>query len=279
MALTAAGAALTQAKRAAQLAARAGSLQGLLRLWSIVDVTDLSGTIETFARAAALLAGEGFDQSAAAAANYYGLFRRVEGVGAIAVPRASRPAAEVMIGELRGAALKGIIDGRKAGMDIGRAKSQGLVRVAGALTKLVLAGGRQTIIGATERDRQALGWARATSGDPCTFCRMLASRGPAYKSERSADFQPHDHCACMPEPVYRGDPASVGVAKQSAEYLGEYHEAQAWARASGTMSKDTGNNALNNYRRWLDNGKPSASGEPTAGTPATTPEGGTAADG
>lgn len=279
MALTAAGAALTQANRAAQLAARAGSLQGLLRLWSIVDVTDLSGTIETFARAAALLAGEGFDQSAAAAANYYGLFRRVEGVGAIAVPRASRPAAEFMIGELRGAALKGIIDGRKAGMDLGRAKSQGLVRVAGALTKLVLAGGRQTIIGATERDRQALGWARATSGDPCTFCRMLASRGPAYKSEKSADFQPHDHCACMPEPVYRGDPAAVGVAKQSAEYLGEYQQAQAWARASGTMSKDTGNNALNNYRRWLDNGKPNASGEPTAGTPATTPEGGTAANG
>ena len=279
MALTAAGAALTQANRAAQLAARAGSLQGLLRLWSIVDVTDLAGTIETFARAAALLAGEGFDQSAAAAANYYGLFRRVEGVGAITVPAARRPAAEVMVGELRGAALKGIIDGRKAGMDIGRAKSQGLVRVAGALTKLVLAGGRQTIIGATDRDRQALGWARATSGDPCTFCRMLASRGPAYKSEKSADFQPHDHCACMPEPVYRGDPAAVGVAKQAAEYLGEYHEAQAWARASGTMSKDTGNNALNNYRRWLDNGKPSASGEPTAGTPATTPEGGAAANG
>jgi hypothetical protein len=183
VALTAAGAALTDAHRAAQLAARAGSLQGLLRLWALVDVENLPGTINAFAQAAALLAGEGFDQSAAAAANYYALFRRVEGVGAIAVPRASRLPAEIMIGQLRGSALKGIIDGRKAGMTLQAAKQQGFVRVAGELTKLVLAGGRMTITGAVQHDRRALGWARSTSGEPCTFCRMLASRGPVYKSE------------------------------------------------------------------------------------------------
>lgn len=256
MALTTAGAALTDAHRAAQLAARAGSLQGLLRLWSIVDIENLPGTIDTFARAAALLAGEGFDQSAAAAANYYGLFRRVEGVGAIAVPRAARPGAEFMAGQLRGAALKGIIDARKAGMTVPAAGKQGLIRVAGELTKLVLAGGRMTITGAVNGDRKALGWARATSGDPCTFCRMLASRGPVYKSEKSADFEAHDHDSCMPEPVYRGDPKSIGVVEDSAKYLTEYQQAQAWARASGTMSADTSNNALNNYRRWLANGSP-----------------------
>ncbi len=256
MALTAAGAALTRANTAAQLAARAGSLQGLLRLWSIVDIENLPGTIGTFAQAAALLAGEGFDESAAAAANYYGLFRRVEGVGALAVPRAARPAAEFMAGQLRGAALKGIIDARKAGMSLVGAKSQGLIRVAGELTKLVLSGGRMTITGAVDRDPRALGWARATSGDPCTFCRMLASRGPVYKSEKSADFEAHDHDACMPEAVFRGNPANVGVVKQSEDYLGEYRRAQEWARSSGTMSSGTSNDSLNNYRRWLDNGQP-----------------------
>jgi hypothetical protein len=198
----------------------------------------------------------------------------VAGAGRLAVPAAVRPAVDYVIGQIRGSALKGILDSRRAGMSIGQAKTNGLVRVSGEITKLVLAGGRQTIIDGVARDRTALGWARATSGDPCTFCRSLAARGPAYKSEKSADFQPHDHCACMPEPVYRGDPAGVGVAARSAEYLGEYQQAQAWARASGTMSADTSNNALNNYRRWLDNGKPNASGEPTAGTPAT-PDGGT----
>jgi len=259
MALTVAGTRLTQANQAAQLAQRAQSLQGLLRLWSIVDVTDLAGTIDTFAQAAALLAGEGFDQSAATAANYYSLFRRVEGIGTIVVPRAPRPPADYLVGQLRGSALKGIIDGRKAGMSTSAAKANGFVRVAGALVKLVLGGGRMTIITATGNDRQALGWARMTSGDPCTFCRTLASRGPVYKSEKSADFQAHDHDACMPEPVYRGDPVNLGVAQQSATYLEEYRTAQEWARASGTMSAGTSNNALNNYRRWLDNGSPSPS--------------------
>lgn len=260
MALTAAGAALTDAHRAAQLAARAQSLQGLLRLWSIVDVTDLAGTIDTFAQAAALLAGEGFDQSAATAANYYSLFRRVEGIGTIAVPRAPRPPAEYFAGQLRGSALRGIIDGRKAGMSIGDAKANGFVRVAGALAKLVLGGGRMTIITATDTDRQALGWARVTSGDPCTFCRTLASRGPVYKSEKSADFQAHDHDACMPEPVYRGDPVNLGAAEQSATYLAEYRTAQEWARTSGDPSNGTSNDSLNNYRRWLANGSPDPSG-------------------
>jgi hypothetical protein len=257
MALTAAGTVLTRANQAAQLAQRAQSLQGLLKLWSIVDVTDLAGTIDTFAQAAALLAGEGFDKSAAAAANYYGLFRRVEGAGTIvAVPTAPRLPADYVTGQLRGAALKGIIDARKAGMAEGDAKSQGLVRVAGALAKIVLTGGWMTITGAVRTDQKALGWSRATSGDPCTFCRLLASRGPVYKSEKSADFQAHDHDACMPEPVYAGDPVNLGVAAQSATYLDEYKTAQAWARSSGTMSAGTSNNALNNYRRWLDNGRP-----------------------
>jgi len=257
VALTAAGAALTNANRAAQLAARARSLEGLLRLWDIVDVTDLAGTIETFARAAALLAGDGFDESARTAANYYGLFRRVEGVGSIVVPVASRPPAGDVAADLRGAALKGIIDARKAGMSIDDAKRQGLIRAAGALTKQVLAGGRMTILGGLDQDPRALGWVRATSGDPCTFCRMLAGRGPVYRSEKSAGFEPHDHCSCMPEPVYRGkQDTKAGTAAATATYAEEYKTAQAWARASGTMSQDTSNNALNNYRRWLDNGRP-----------------------
>lgn len=260
MALTAAGAALTSANRAAQLAARARSLEGLLRLWQVVDVTDLAGTIDTFARAAALLAGDGFAESATTAANYYSLFRIVEGIGRIIVPAAPRPPADGVAADIRGAALKGIIDGRKAGMTIDDAKKQGLIRAAGALTKQVLAGGRMTILGGVDQDPRALGWVRATSGDPCTFCRMLAGRGPVYRSEKSAGFEPHDHCSCMPEPVYRGrQDASVGTAAATAAYADEYKQAQAWARNNGNPSSDTSNAALNNYRRWLANGRPAPS--------------------
>lgn len=274
MALTAAGALLTDAHRAQQLAVRAGSISGLMRMWAVVDPTNLGDTINVFAQAAAILAGQGFDQSAAAAAQYYSLFRRVELGSGLVVPAATRPSVEILAGQLRGAALKGIIDGRRASMTIPAAKNQGLVRVIGTLTKLVLAGGRQTITQGVQTDRKALGWGRVTDGSPCTFCRTLASRGPVYKSERSADFDAHDHDGCTAEPLFGSDPLeSSKVVAQSEEYLAEYRTAQEWARASGTMSTKTSNNALNNYRRWLANGSPEP-GATTAATPATTPEGG-----
>jgi hypothetical protein len=264
MALTTVGADLTTAHRAAQLAVRARNLQGLVSLWRAVDPTRLADTIDVFVQAAVLLAGQGSDESAATAARYFELFRTAEGVGGSATAAvAGRLPAVTMANDIRGAALKGIIDGRKAGMTVEAASHNGLIRVIGTMSKLVLGGGRRTIIGGIDADRRALGWTRVTSGSPCAFCAMLSSRGPAYKTEKSADFQPHDHCACTPEPIYRGDPVSLGSVAQAADHRDDYKTAQEWARASGTMSGDTSNNALNNYRRWLANGKP----DPGSATP------------
>lgn len=280
MALTPAGNALTLAHRAQQLAIRAGSLEGLVRMWRVVDVESLGTTIDVFAQAAAILAGENFDRSAAAAANYYPLFRRVEGVGTSEIAAATRPGAAYLAGQLRGSALSGIVDARRAGLPLALAKQQGLVRVIGTMAKLVLAGGRRTITGGVSADRKALGWTRVTSGDPCTFCRMLASRGAVYKSERSAEFDAHDHDACVPEPLFQGDPLQSSVAvEQSAKYLREYTTAQAWARDNVTRKKATSNDALNNYRQWLAAGQPEP-GKPDAGaSTAVTPDGGTSGDG
>ena len=249
MAKTAAGAELTRAHHAAQLAVRAGSLANLVKLWKIVDPTDLTNTIDTFVQAAVLLAGQGFDRSAGTASRYYSLFRRVEGVtGALpAAGLAPRPTSVVLGDELRGAALKGIITARRAGLTPELSKERGLVRVVGALGKLVLAGGRRTLIHVADRDPKALGFGRVTSGDPCAFCRMLAGRGAVYKTEKSADFEAHDSCGCSVEPLFQGgDPPP-----QAAEYAREWNEAQRLARQTGTSSSGTSNNALNNYRRYL----------------------------
>lgn len=269
MALTAAGSALTAAHRAQQLALRAGSLRDLVVMWKAVDPTRLGDTIDVFVRAAVILAGRDFDRSAGLAAQYLGLFRQAEGVGALgsAVAAAARPADAVLANTLRGAALKGIIDGRKAGMSVGAASRNGLIRVAGTLTKSVLAGGRMTIIGTAHVDSAALGWSRVTSGDPCTFCRSLAARGPVYKSEQSADFHPHDHCGCQAEIVYPGTPVRSGARAQSREYQVEYKMAQEWAKANGNPSTDTSNPQLNNYRRWLANGSPKPGQKPDGSTP------------
>lgn len=265
MAKTPAGAELTTAHHAAQLAVRAGSLRNLVKLWRIVDPTDLTNTIDTFVQAAVLLAGSGFDQSAGVSSRYYSLFRRVE-VGAGALPAAGlapRPPAAELAGELRGAALKGIIDARRAGLTPELAKTRGLVRVAGALGKLILTGGRRTLLGISNRDPVALGWGRVTSGDPCAFCRMLAGRGAVYKTEKSADFESHDSCGCSAEPLFKGGRPP----EQAAEYAREWQAAQAQARSDGTMSSGTSNDALNNYRRYL-------AGEATASPSPVTEESG-----
>ena len=248
MARTAEGARLTEVHRAAQLAARAGSLSELVRIWRVVDPTNLSGTVDTFARAAAILAGRGSDQSGVISARYYPLFRRVEiGAAGAAIRPATSISIEAMAGEIRGAALSGVIDARRAGLSVPLAADRGLVRVAGTIAKLIMNGGRRTIIDGIHADRQALGYARVTSGDPCAFCRMLAGRGPVYKSERSAGFEPHGSCGCTGEPVYAGS-KPVGDAKR---YAAEYATAQKVAADQGTSSSGTTNDALNNYRRFL----------------------------
>lgn len=267
MATTPLGSALTQAHRAQQLALRATSLRDLITLWRVVDPTDLSNTIDVFVRAAVLLAGRDYDTSAALAGQYLSLFQQAEGVQQLAnAVAALKPAPEAVAADLRGAALRGIIDARKAGLSVSAAKDQGLVKVSGAMVKQVLAGGRMRIVGTARVDRAALGWQRVTTGDPCSFCRALAARGAVYKSEKSADFEAHDHCGCTPEIVYPGPQIASVTTRQAAEYESEFKQAQAWARASGTMSSGTSNDALNNYRRWLSNGRPEP-GNATAGAP------------
>jgi len=264
MATTRAAAQLSTSHRAAQLAVRARSVRGLISLWKMVDPENLSGTVDTFIEAATLLAVQGQQESASEAVRYFRSFRRAEGLtNDVRLMPAPRPALRAIAADLRGAALKGILDARRAGRTLLAAGQDGLVRVTGAMVKQVLAGGRMTIINGVDSDRRAVGWVRATTGDPCTFCRLLASRGAVYKSERSAEFEAHDACACTPEPLYDGPQLDGGPLAQSAAYLAEYTTAQAWARESGTMSKGTSNDSLNNYRRWLANGSPALGQQPT----------------
>ncbi|UQI46727.1 hypothetical protein M1P56_21420 [Streptomyces sp. HU2014] len=57
---------------------------------------------------------------------------------------------------------------------------------AGAADRETLRGGRELITSASREDRRALGWARITDGDPCSFCAMLVSRGAVYSSRATA---------------------------------------------------------------------------------------------
>ena|SRR5690606_1672483 len=88
-------------------------------------------------------------------------------------------------------------------------------RVGGAVGRSAmrhtLNAGREATRQAVMRDPAAWGWARVTDADPCDFCRMLAARGPVYKSAAAAGElrRYHDGCACSVVAVFRGGRSSV----------------------------------------------------------------------
>jgi hypothetical protein len=240
------GAALTRRHRLAQLAIRAAAIRSLLQLWPIFRATDFA-TFDTFAGAAATLAIARRNDSAGLAARYLEAFRFAEGVGGRVTPRLADPLPIAAARDtLRANALMGVLNGRRAGQSIQAAQQNGLVRATGTVSSLVLGGGRDTIMGSLERDRQALGWQRITGSDPCAFCRMIASRGPVF-SKDTAGFEAHGHDACEPEPVYEGSEMPA----QSRRFRDEFDQAQREARGAGELRRGTGNDALNAYRRFL----------------------------
>lgn len=59
-------------------------------------------------------------------------------------------------------------------------------RLSGAAKRIVQNAARDTIVQSAEQE--GVRWARYASADACAFCRLLATRGPVYRTERSAKF-------------------------------------------------------------------------------------------
>lgn len=74
----------------------------------------------------------------------------------------------------------------------------------GEMLQQVFDVGRDTVIDNTRLDRSARGWYRVAHLDACTFCLMLADRGPVY-TEHSSRFAAHPHCRCEAVPVWDGE--------------------------------------------------------------------------
>lgn len=75
--------------------------------------------------------------------------------------------------------------------------------------QLIQESARRATMGAAELDREARGWVRVPNEDACSFCMMLALRGPVYKSDtvkfRAHHKQPNGSggdCKCTAEPVF-----------------------------------------------------------------------------
>lgn len=124
-----------------------------------------------------------------------------------------------------------------SGMTETVAKRNAGVQIAGAMARIALDAGRETILHATRRDRQAIGWARVSDANPCAFCAMLVSRGAVY-DEDTASFQTHAHCACIAAPVWNRSEAWLGHSEDLY---------QQWKRVT---QGESGKDALRAWRQY-----------------------------
>lgn len=238
MTLTATAVRLTETHRRAQLAVRAALVADVLRLWGVFDPDDIGGSWARLEPAfLALIAAYG-NVSAGLAAGYYEEFRAAEGIAGLATPRiAPLASADEVIGTLR---LLGPANARRL-VAAGRADAATVTftNVAGETSRQVLNRGRNTLEGSVAADRKALGWARVTDSSPCSFCAMLASRGPVY-SKKGGTFRSHGHCGCSLEPVYDRDQPWPGRAE---EFRRQWNE---------TVGSKSGAEARNTFRRAFE---------------------------
>lgn len=199
---------LTEAHRLGQQRLGVATISALRAAFTILDPTDLDATTERWLRVAVPIVQRQNDVSARLASNYLTTFRALEiGTTAGFVPVVAQPVAVDAV--TTSLLVTGPARIKKAtrigGAPLVRIMSNAEVSTAGAGMRHALAGGRETILGSVAADRRALGWSRATSGKPCSFCALLASRGPDYNTEKTASFEAHDHCSCTAEPTYSED--------------------------------------------------------------------------
>lgn len=193
---------LTAAYRSETAALRAGTIRDLLRLWPALDWKRLDSTYPAWALATGQLVATNRQTSANLAAAYLQATRQAAGVAGSA-PLTFRGDLDPtqFVTALRVTSVVAAKRAAVAGMPEVKAMRAAFVQSSGAMSRLVLDGGRDTIVDTVRNDPTAAGWQRVTAGSACGFCRMLAGRGAVYK-EDTADFASHDHCHCSALPIY-----------------------------------------------------------------------------
>lgn len=241
MALTAEGRELTEAHRLLQLGIAARAAGVSKSLWRRLRVSDLDGSMASWMPAQLSAWKLFYEQSQDAAGEYITAYQAAE-IGATSKIVQSA----FNVPEMRNAALlagpvrvKMLI---KKGATADEAHSKAFTKFSGIARRQVMSGGRLAVAKTGGADQRAVGWRRVTDGNPCTFCAMLAGRGPIYSSKQRADsiggtgLEYHGHCGCTAEIVY-GE-WKPNDAEQL--YMAEYEKAAKQAEdEDGRRTQDT----------------------------------------
>lgn len=214
MALTAEGKALTEAHRKGQIAIGARAETVSRALWPMLDQANLDLSEAAWMGATLSALQPYYEDSTRLASAYVREYRRAEGASSTVMGRAEWDNGYMvenlhLAGPVRVKLLVG------SGMTGTAAAAAALTKFGGIARRGVMQGGRMMIHETAVRDENVVGWRRVTDGDPCTFCAMVASRGPVYgtrgttqgsvmRASRSGGeaLLYHGHCGCTAELVY-----------------------------------------------------------------------------
>jgi hypothetical protein len=250
MARTEAGKALTEQHYRAQLKIRALALRDYLQLWPTWNGDPASFKRLAVATVVLVKAHQAF--SAQMGASYFDAFRVAEDPGGSAHSYLPDPMTPELEDKLVGALFETGQFSVQRSLASGRSPEEAMrvafTNTSGVVSSEVLEGGRGAILRSVANDKEAQDWRRVTSGNPCAFCALLASRGPVYHDESTADFKAHGHCGCTAEPGYF-DSAWPGRGREFKEM---YDAAIREARQSGELKRGTSNDLLNAFRRYYD---------------------------
>ena len=235
MALTAEGAALTEAHRLGQLAVAAKAAAAATNMWDELEASRLDATSPLWLARSLRVVQRFNAQSASLAQRYVPMYRDAElgsSAGRVVAP-------EFELGETSDALLvAGPVRVKlltRGGMTGDAAHASALTKFTGIVRRQVLSGGRMLIYATTKSDSRAIGWRRKTDGNPCAFCAMLASRGPVYGSRERAEqiggtgLHFHGHCGCTAEIIY----GEWKPSDAEQRYIEEYDKAARLADAAG----------------------------------------------
>jgi hypothetical protein len=216
-------------------------------LWrSIINPAKFDDSWQTMNPIANGIISTHFDMAAANAAQYYANSRVTAGFPHIHVP--GLPVNEDYIDKVVNIMGRGQFYHYLKEQDEAAAASMASDALRGSSTRLVLNGGRETVVRAAGVDPVALGWERVIEPGACSFCSMLAGRGGVYK-ESTVNFRAHDHCHCVGRPVFRGQ---TSVNRDLSDKWGEVTKGKRGAAARAEWDK-----------YWSSNGKPEATAVPS----------------
>lgn len=194
--------ALTERHLLVQDTIGARAAQQLAVAWRMLDLYDLDGSFRRWLVAALPVITENRNLSTAAAVDYLRR-QRIDALGDPGVIEAApEPPVEQVVTSARVTTVVAVKRAVAIGTPLEVAAQHALRRSTGDLSKLVLGGGRDTIIGSALAEPRVLGWRRVLRGASCSFCVLLAGRGAVYSSS-TVTFRSHGHCDCGAEEVYR----------------------------------------------------------------------------